>query len=96
MLETPINPERKEGPVAKSIEKETAKIPSDVFLWAAVGSMGLSLAMESMHQRERSLFFGQWAPVFLLLGIYNKIVKVAGSDRDDSMEMGSPSFVPGP
>ena len=28
-----------------------------------------------------SNFVGQWAPTFLLLGIYNKIVKVAGSDR---------------
>ena len=25
--------------------------------------------------------FGNWAPTFLLLGVYNKIVKVAGSDR---------------
>lgn len=28
-----------------------------------------------------SLFVGQWAPTLLLLGIYNKIVKVAGSGR---------------
>jgi hypothetical protein len=26
-------------------------------------------------------FVGQWVPSLLLLGIYNKIVKVAGSDR---------------
>jgi len=31
--------------------------------------------------RERdAVFVGQWAPTFLLLGVYNKIVKVAGSD----------------
>jgi hypothetical protein len=30
---------------------------------------------------QLSLFIGQWAPTFLLLGIYNKLVKVAGSDR---------------
>ncbi len=28
-----------------------------------------------------STFIGQWAPTLLLLGVYNKIVKVAGSDR---------------
>jgi hypothetical protein len=35
-------------------------------------------------QLPSDVFFwavGQWAPTFLLLGIYNKIVKVAGSDR---------------
>ena len=28
-----------------------------------------------------SLFVGQWVAPFLLLGVYNKIVKVAGSDQ---------------
>jgi hypothetical protein len=28
-----------------------------------------------------STFIGQWVPSLLLFGIYNKIVKVAGSDR---------------
>ena len=26
-------------------------------------------------------FIGQWAPTFLLLGLYNKIVKLEGNDR---------------
>lgn len=70
-----------EGPVAYSIEKQTAKLPSDLFLWAAVGSIGLSLALQVMGKRERSNFVGHWAPTFLALGLYNKIVKVAGHDR---------------
>ena len=33
---------------------------------------------------QLALFFGQWAPTFLLLGVYNKMVKLAGgSDRRD-------------
>jgi hypothetical protein len=28
-----------------------------------------------------ALFVGQWVAPFLLLGVYNKIVKVAGTDR---------------
>jgi hypothetical protein len=28
-------------------------------------------------------FVGQWAPTFLILGLYNKIVKIAGSDSFD-------------
>ncbi len=82
-----------EGPVARSIEKQTAKLPSDIFLWAAGASIIGSLVLQAMKP-ERTAFFtgrrrtselatfvGQWAPTILLLGLYNKIVKVAGSDR---------------
>ena len=88
MLETAIPPPRTEGPVAKSIERQTSRVPSDVFLWAAVGAIGVSLVLQTMNRRERSLFFGQWAPTFLMLGLYNKLVKVAGSDRFDSGDGG--------
>lgn len=70
-----------EGPVARMIEDQTAKLPSDTFLWAAAASIGGSLALKIMGRDHESLFVGQWAPTFLILGLYNKIVKVAGSDR---------------
>jgi hypothetical protein len=70
-----------EGTVARTMEQHTAKIPSDVFLWAAVGSIGTSALLQVMGKKKASLFVGQWASPFLLLGVYNKIVKVAGSDR---------------
>jgi hypothetical protein len=31
--------EHREGPVARAIEKQTAKLPSDAFLWAAGASI---------------------------------------------------------
>lgn len=31
-----------EGTVARTIEDQTAKLPSDIFLWAAVASMAAS------------------------------------------------------
>ena len=74
------NPEHREGKVARTIEDQTAKLPSDVFLWASVGSMAASLTMKIMKKDHLALFVGQWAAPFLLLGIYNKIVKVAGND----------------
>lgn len=80
MSEKNFNPEHKEGDVAKAIEKQTAKIPSDVFLWAALASMGVSLYLQTQKDKERSLFVGQWAAPFLLLGLYNKIVKLEGHD----------------
>ena len=78
-----IKNDHREGPVAKKIEKQTAKLPSDLFLWAALGSMAASATYKIMGKGKNSLFVGQWATAFLLLGIYNKIVKVEGSDAYD-------------
>jgi hypothetical protein len=73
--------EQTEGAVARTIEQQTAKLPSDLFLWAAAGSIGVSLILQLTGNKEKSHFVGQWVAPFLLLGVYNKIVKVAGSDR---------------
>lgn len=70
-----------EGTVARAIEEQTARLPSDTFLWAAVSAMGLSLAMQLSGRKHAGLFIGQWAAPFLLFGVYNKMVKVSGSDR---------------
>lgn len=70
-----------EGMVARTIEQQTAKLPSDLFLWAALGSIGVSAILELTGNEEKSRFIGQWVAPFLLLGLYNKLVKVAGSDR---------------
>lgn len=72
-----------EGKVAKAIEKQTAKLPSDVFLWGAVGSMITSAALTIFGAKQAGSFVGQWAPTLLILGLYNKLVKVAGSDQAD-------------
>jgi len=73
-------PEHTEGRVARTIEQQTAKLPSDLFLWAAGGSIVGSLLLQCAGKQHESLFVGQWAPTFLILGLYNKLVKVAGSD----------------
>ena len=70
-----------EGRVAKAIEQQTAKLPSDLFLWAAGASILGSLALKMARRDRDAEFVGLWVPSFLLLGVYNKIVKVMGSDR---------------
>lgn len=79
MLEN-VNPEHNEGKVASAIEEQTSKIPSDVFLWAALGSMAISASLKIMKKNHTALFVGQWAAPFLLLGVYNKLVKQLGHD----------------
>lgn len=78
---TSPNPQHREGKIARTIEQQTAKLPSDTFLWAAMGSIGASLVFAIMGQQKRANFVGQWAPTFLILGLYNKLVKLQGSDR---------------
>ncbi len=70
-----------EGRVAKAIEEQTAKLPSDTFLWIAIGSMATSATLQLMGNKQASVFVGQWAPTLLILGLYNKLVKQLGSDR---------------
>ena len=72
--------EHSEGVVARTIEEQTAKLPSDTFLWLAGGSILASLILKLSGKEHQSLFVGQWAAPFLLLGLYNKIVKLLGSD----------------
>jgi hypothetical protein len=79
-MRTYTPPEHEEGIVARTIEQQTAKLPSDIFLWLAVGSMTCSATLKMMGRSHDSLFVGQWVPAFLILGLYNKIVKVLGSD----------------
>jgi hypothetical protein len=73
--------EHTEGKVAMAIEEQTAKLPSDTFLWLGLGSIAASLTLQLMGKKESAQFVGHWVPTFLILGLYNKIVKVAGHDR---------------
>ena len=72
-----------EGMVARAIEQQTARLPSDLFLWAAGGSIATSLTLKMMGQHQDANFVGQWAPTFLILGLYNKLVKLHGSEYAD-------------
>ncbi len=74
------NDSHEEGEVAEAIENQTAKLPSDTFLWMALSAMSVSALMQIMGKRHTRLFFGQWVAPFLLFGVYNKIVKTQGND----------------
>lgn len=71
-----VRAEHAEGPVTRLIEQQTAKLPSDVFLFAALGAMGLSLVLDLTGRRDASRFVGMWPPAILTMGLYNKVVKV--------------------
>ena len=72
--------QNKEGEITKAIEHYTSKVPSGTYLSLAVGSIGLSMALRLMGQKHAANFVGQWVPTILILGIYNKMVKIDGSE----------------
>jgi len=69
-----------ESKSATAIERQTARLPSDAFLYAAGGSIVASLTLKIMGRHKDALFVGQWASPLLVLGLYNKLVKLFGTD----------------
>ncbi|HEY0711160.1 MAG TPA: hypothetical protein VGF45_00680 [Polyangia bacterium] len=73
-----LRTEHTEGLIARLIEQQTAKIPSEVFLVASLGSMVASLLLETRRSPRLANFVGMWAAPLLVMGVYNKLVKIAG------------------
>ena len=70
-----------EGTLTRGIEKVTSALPSTTWLMLAGVSILGSLGLKLFGNDKTANFVGQWAPTFLLLGVYNKLVKLHGSDR---------------
>jgi hypothetical protein len=77
-----------EGEITKSLEHYTSAIPSSAYLAVAVGAMGLSLFCQVTGRGRWGNFIAQWAPTVLIVGLYNKLVKLEGHDRTDREELG--------
>ena len=76
--------EAQEDQVTAAIEKYTSKVPSSVYLALAIGSIAGSISFNLAKKKHEALYIGQWVAPFLLLGIYNKLVKIHGSDATTS------------
>ena len=72
--------ENSEGAWTKQIEKVTSQIPSATFLSLAIASIGISAFFQLVGRKEDAQFVGQWVPTILTLGLYNKLVKIEGSE----------------
>jgi hypothetical protein len=44
--------------------------------------MAVSVGFKIANKDDTALFVGQWAAPFLIMGIYNKLVKLHGTDAD--------------
>jgi len=73
-----VRPEHAEDTLTRLIEHHTAKLPSDFFLFTALGAMAAAALLEASGNSRGARFVGLWPPVLLTMGIYNKLVKVMG------------------
>jgi len=58
-----------------AVEDQTARIPSDTFLVAALASVGTAIVCELTGRKHMASFIGMWAPTLLAFGLYNKIAR---------------------
>jgi hypothetical protein len=89
--------ERHEGKLTHTIEQKTARVPSGTYLGLAIGSMIVSAAFQIAGKRETANFIGQWVPSLLVIGMYNKLVKIEHElmDRFEEGTSGRPAYATG-
>jgi hypothetical protein len=68
--------EKMEGKTTAMIEERTSKLPSGAYLTLAIGSIVASASLMISGRKQLANFIGQWAPTLLIIGVYNKVVKL--------------------
>jgi hypothetical protein len=84
-------PTKSEDQFTKTVEDYTSSLPSSAYLGIALGAMGLSLALQLRGEGKWGNFIAQWVPTWLIIGVYNKLVKLEGHgryDRADTEQLG--------
>jgi hypothetical protein len=74
---------RTEDEFTRTVEEYTSAIPSSAYLGVALGAMALSLLFQLTGQGKWGNFIAQWVPTWLIIGLYNKLVKLEGHDQFD-------------
>jgi len=67
--------DQREGAIARSIEQETANLPSDGFVLGALGALALSLGLFNAGRKADAMFVGQLATPIIALGLYRKFIR---------------------
>jgi hypothetical protein len=74
---------RTEDRFTKTVEEYTGAVPSSAYLGIAVAAMAAALALQMAGRGKWGNFIAQWVPTWLIIGLYNKMVKLEGHDRYD-------------
>lgn len=80
-LRNPIRKaDEREGWLATVIEEQTSKLPSDTFLWTALGCVAGAVVLHAVNRKAEANLVALCAPTLLIMGVYNKLVKQLGHD----------------
>lgn len=63
------------GSAVHMLERRTGKVPTDIWLWAAVGSVLGSVVLRLLGRSSDANFVGHWAPTFAVLALLSKLSK---------------------
>ncbi len=77
------------GRVNEYIETQAGKMPWVSFLGLSVVSMVASATIVATRKKDKDFgsFVGLWAPCFMLLGVYNKLVQIDKKLSEHSLSM---------
>ena len=51
------------------------KVPTQVYLSAALGALGLSALLRLAGKRDAAIFVGQWPPTLILMALVHKLLR---------------------
>ncbi|MBA2521567.1 MAG: hypothetical protein H0V24_18070 [Chloroflexia bacterium] len=58
----------------ESFFRVTDNIPEESWYWLSLGSIVISAILKLTGKNHGALFVGQWAPTFLLFGLYHRLI----------------------
>jgi hypothetical protein len=69
---------RRAGYSGQSIQRLTARLPADFFLWTGVATAAASVGLLVAGKKHSATLVGGWVPAILAFGLYSKIVRMTG------------------
>ncbi len=63
-----------------------ANIPAEAYMYAMLASVLGSAAMYLMGRRHTALFIGEWAPTFVAIGLFYKLLRPSGRNVGERFE----------
>lgn len=58
----------------ESFFRVTDNIPEESWYWLSLGSIVLAAVLKLIGKNHGALFVGQWAPTFILFGLYHRLI----------------------
>jgi len=60
--------------------KMMEEVPTQAYLSAALGAVGLSMLMRVFGKKDAAVFVGQWPPTFILFALAYKLLRPSDED----------------